>query len=71
MRVLCLTEIHLRRSNPYHFKEISQDNLREKRWYVEIRNFFIERIKMMKIIMLIDLIIIIIKKELNLVDDTA
>ena len=32
---------------------------------------FIERIKMMKIIMLIDLIIIIIKKGLNLVDDTA
>ena len=71
MRVLCLTEIHLRRSNPSHFKEISQDNLREERWYVEIRNFFIERIKMMKIIMLIDLIIIIIKKGLNLVDDTA
>ena len=70
MRVLCLTEIHLRRSNPSHFKEISQDNLREERWYVEIRNFY-KRIKMMKIIMLIDLIIIIIKKELNLVDDTA
>ena len=40
MRVLCLTEIHLRRSNPSHFKEISQDNLREERWYVEIRNFY-------------------------------
>lgn len=60
MRVLCLTEIHLRRSNPSHFRK--GGTLKYE--------IFIERIKMMKIIMLIDLIIII-KKGLNLVDDTA